>query len=380
MTKFRYLRTNSFFAVFMVTVLLCLTHCKNDDNGGGDNSSPDPTPGPAPSACSTNSTPGNRPFVTTWVVSAGDLEITIPTSGGGYDYCIDWGDGGAQVDGLTSSESHTYTVAGTYTVKIAGDFPRFYLNDDSTIKDKIHSIENWGSINWESMEDAFYGASNLVVNADDEPDLSNVTNMSAMFSSASAFNQDIGDWDLSNVTTMRAMFNNASAFNQDIGDWDLSNVTDMSGMFRGAFAFNQDIGDWDVGSVTDMSVMFDHAFAFNQDIGDWDVGSVTDMDSMFANASAFNKAIGGWDVGSVTNMYSMFQDASAFNKAIGGWNVSNVTDMDSMFENASAFNRDLSCWDVRAITTAPTSFDTGASAWTEDKPDFGNAPDASCPP
>ena len=42
-----------------------------------------------------------------------------------------------------------------------------------------------------------------------------------------------------------------------------SNVTDMSGMFSSATAFNQDISSWDVSSVTNMTAMFYEATSFN---------------------------------------------------------------------------------------------------------------------
>ena len=38
-----------------------------------------------------------------------------------------------------------------------------------------------------------------------------------MFCSASAFNQDIGDWAVQSVTDMYEMFMDASAFDQDLG-------------------------------------------------------------------------------------------------------------------------------------------------------------------
>ena len=65
-----------------------------------------------------------------------------------------------------------------------------------------------------------------------------------MFAHATDFNEDISEWDVSNVTNMNAMFYEASSFNQDIGDWDVSSVTDMYAMFYGASAFNQDISGW----------------------------------------------------------------------------------------------------------------------------------------
>ena len=63
-------------------------------------------------------------------------------------------------------------------------------------------------------------------------DVSNVTNMYAMFYNATSFNQDISAWDVSSVIGMNVMFYNATSFNQNIGAWDVSSVTDMGGMFE----------------------------------------------------------------------------------------------------------------------------------------------------
>jgi surface protein len=87
--------------------------------------------------------------------------------------------------------------------------------------------------------------------------------MYAMFSSASAFNQDIGDWNIEKVTTMRAMFARASAFNQDIGSWNTEKVTDMRYMLRDASAFNHDISSWTGTAATSAQTnMFSGASAF----------------------------------------------------------------------------------------------------------------------
>ena len=58
----------------------------------------------------------------------------------------------------------------------------------------------------------------------------------------------------------------------------------MSNMFSGATAFNQNIGEWNVSQVTDMSNMFDGATTFNQNIGGWPITNNCNDDRMFRNS------------------------------------------------------------------------------------------------
>ncbi len=320
-------------------------------------------------------------FVTTWETTTANETITIPTTGAGYNYDIDWESDGIYDDfGVTGNATHTYVNPGIYTVTIKGDFPQIYFNY-SADRNKILAVEKWGISNWRSMQKAFAGCSNLVIIAGDNPDLSNVTNMSHMFSgvatiiqdlsswdvsnvtdmsytfdSVNSFNQDISSWDVSNVTDMSYMFRDASTFNKDISSWNVSNVTNMSFMFSSTNSFNQNLSSWDVSGVTDMSYMFYYAFKFNQDISNWDVSSVTTMENMFATAKDFNKSLSSWDVSSVTNMASMFNNADDFNADLSGWNVGNVTTMESMFSEAAVFNQDINLWNVINVTNMSNLF------------------------
>jgi hypothetical protein len=134
-----------------------------------------------------------RSFITTWKTdNAGDSnddQITITTRGEGYDYFVDWGDGSTD-NNVKGSITHTYASPGTYTVSISGDFPQLHFpsfGDNS----KLLRVVQWGTNAWRSMNRFFSECINLESNATDVPNLSRVTNMSSMFSGASAFNQDI---------------------------------------------------------------------------------------------------------------------------------------------------------------------------------------------
>ncbi|TQV86853.1 invasin domain 3-containing protein [Aliikangiella coralliicola] len=311
-------------------------------------------------------------FITTWKTDnpgiSTSTQIRIPTTGGGYNYSVEWGDGTFST-GLTGITTYTYASAGTYTVTITGTFPRIYFNNNGDFL-KILSVEQWGSNPWTSMANAFFGAANLVVNASDVPDLSALTDLSGMFYNAAALNQNISSWNTSTVTNMSSMFRGASIFNQDISSWNVANVSNFSNMFRDALVFDQNIGGWNVGSATDLSAMFSNAESFNQDISGWNVSNVLNMASLFLAADVFNQDISGWNVSNVTDMNTMFRRAWVFNQDISGWNVGNVLDTSNMFRNADSFDQDLSSWDVSNVTTfeymfANTNvFNQSLGAWT----------------
>ena len=322
-------------------------------------------------------TPSDTPlpadaFVTTWRTASADQSITINFVGDDMD--ISWGDGTTETN-LSGSQTHTYINAGNHTVSVTGGLTGLTLDRPDSFGrpigpvPELASIDQWGGISWINMNNAFAGASNMIYMATDTPDLSLVTDMSGMFSGATAFNVDVSDWDVSSVTDMSGMFSGATSFNQPLNDWDVSSVTEMSGMFSFATSFNQTLNSWDVSSVDNMARMFRGADSFNQPLNSWNVSSVTGMFGMFSFATSFNQPLNSWNVSSVTAMDDMFGDATAFDQPLNAWDVSAVTDMNDMFEGATSFNQPLNFWNVSSVTdmhymfSGATSFNQTLNDW-----------------
>lgn len=373
-------------------------------------------------------------------VNSSNNQIWFP--GRGSNYKIDWEEIGYPSHNATLTDvSSNYQILidfgtplnpnpsqATYRVKVSNGNGNFHqirfsdwdmLNFDGIVGDvhKIVKVEQWGNINWSSMEQAFHMCKFLDVTATDIPDLSNVTDMSYMFDGCNAlvgnptidawdisnvtsllgtfsacylFNQPVGSWDTSNVIimgntfllalifnqplanwntskveSMTAMFNNAREFNQPIGNWDTSKNLDFEFMFSNAHKFNQPIGNWDTSKAFEMDRMFSNAKVFNQDISNWNTESATIMEGMFANALAFNQNIGNWDVSKVEMMSDMFNGASSFNQDISGWNVKNVEYTQNMFKNAPIFNQNIGSWNVSKVKNMSNMF-SGATAFNQD--------------
>jgi hypothetical protein len=271
--------------------------------------------------------------------SASD-QFTIPTSGTGYNYDVDWGDGNTDT-GLTGTTTHTFASgAGTYTVKISGDFPGIYFNAGGD-RLKLLEIQNWGNIAWNvparsngSFRDSFESCTNLEITATDSPDLSAVTTMYYMFRQC------------------RSMIGNSS-----MNNWDTSNVNNFLGCFTSTDDFNSPIGNWDMSSATNFQSMFSAASSFNQDIGSWNVQNVTNANSMFNNASAFNNggssSIGNWNTSNLGNqgINQMFR-STAFNQDIGNWDISNVVGSNANIFRSTPFNQYLGNWQLNTALTS----------------------------
>ena len=273
--------------------------------------------------------------------SASD-QFTIPTGPfvGSYNYDVDWGDGNTDT-GLTTSTTHTYASAGTYTIKISGVFPKIYFANVGD-KEKLLEVQNWGAILWQRMDSSFNGCTNMTITATDIPDFSALTNgnFDLMFRNCDALiGGNLSNWNTSGFTSLAGTFQLVDLFNVDLSSWDVSNVTSFSGMFQRALSFNNagasGIGNWDVSNGTTFSRMFEQT-PFNQDISNWQTTNVTNMSFMFLSNTVFNQDISSWDVSGVTNFAVMFDGASSFNQNLGAWQLNTgVTTMNQIFRNTA---------------------------------------------
>ena len=188
-------------------------------------------------------TPGSPDnFITTWDTrnlsfgSTPDNQIRIPgQTGYTYNYDIYWENtASSSINGTTHTTNPkqilTFPTPGIYRIEIAGIFPRVYFIGNLDNK-KILELNQWGNIQWTSMEYAFTSTPNLRIPATDAPDLSKVKSMTYMFNGATSFNDSIGHWDVSGVTNLSSMFESAVNFNQSLADWNISSSTNMSFMF-----------------------------------------------------------------------------------------------------------------------------------------------------
>ena len=112
----------------------------------------------------------SKTFVTSWNVSAGETIYLPLVAAGTYDMVVDWGDGSKSTITSYIQNTHTYSSAGTYTIKINGLCTLWKFKDVQTSKDRITSVIQWGRIGLTSMRGAFYRCNNLVNIAPYAPD------------------------------------------------------------------------------------------------------------------------------------------------------------------------------------------------------------------
>ena len=295
-------------------------------------------------------------------------QFLIYTFGYSYKYSVDCdNDGTFEKTNANGDYTCNYTSSGIHTIRIEeaiGDgtgFPRLQLNFD---KEKIISIDQWGTFKWVSMHLTFSGCVNMAVNANDPLNLTNLTVLSNMFSGAIKANPDTSNWDVSSVIYMDYMFYNASSANPDTSNWQPINVITMAGMFQGAMNANPDTSSWDVSSVENMGDMFSGAIIANPDISNWDTSSVINMTGMFDGAINANPVTDGnlWNTAKVINMARMFKGAISADPSTKSWDVSKVLRMESMFEGATVANPIVEDWITDSLERVDSMFKHASNA------------------
>lgn len=181
--------------------------------------------------------PSNARFITRWdtTLAAPTNHVKFDISGSGANFYIDWGDGNIDYySAAPDTITYTYATPGVKTITFIGEVPQFYFCYGDPEADKIIDVIQWGTNVWQNFDYAFQDCTHLEgFSATDTPNLSQVTDLYALFQRATVFNQDISNWNVSNVNNMGYMFDGATAFNQDLSAWDITNVSDIYYAFRG---------------------------------------------------------------------------------------------------------------------------------------------------
>lgn len=257
-----------------------------------------------------------------------------------------------------SNGNGTFQQFKSVSYQIIGTVPANMQSKGSL--DKLLEIEQWGNINWTSMDGAFANCQRVLLTATDSPNLTNVTDASLMFYLATSFSgaPSMQNWDTSNIEIFKHMFDcrhtsqvysSGETFNSPIGTWNVSAATDLSYMFAGRQHFNQNLNFWNVSNVTNMAWMFAVCPVFNQPLNNWNTSSLENIEFMFFLNHVFNQPLNNWDTSQVIKMNSAFSFATSFNQPLDSWDVSSVTTISAMFSNASSFNQSLGSWDLSSL-------------------------------
>lgn len=250
----------------------------------------------------------STPFITTWKTNntgaSSNTQIILPLiSSGTYNFVIDWGDGGA-TETITSATpiTHEYGTAGTYTVKIYGEFEGWQFDWEttgSTDAQKLTGITQWGNAKLGNAGEYFSNAQNLVITATDDLDISGTTNWLRAFlvNTSMPTSSGISGLNMASATSFQTMFY-ASNFNENISGWNTTNVTNMIQMFRLNTVFNQPIGSWNTANVSRFDNMLNGATSFDQDLSNWNISSATNFTGFLSGVTLstinYNKLLAGW--------------------------------------------------------------------------------------
>ena len=325
------------------------------------------------------------------------------------DISIDWGDGSAiQQTGTISNTklTHVYDTDAYPRPLIqwcrstdAGKISIF-LVQGGVSRTTISNLKQWGK-SFNGTQINFNSASNMVITAQDIPDLSNLTSMASMFQNCSSITTipNIEKWDVSNkAVSASAMFRFCSNFiATDLDNFADNIFTAQLAIFGACSSLNStSLSKWRTRG--NMGEAFENMSSLDQDLSTktvtradtstyiaWDISDCTSIFQLLDFNSGFtgtNPNIYNWDTsniigngfGYLTLSAKINSDMSTkqistpnpYNAAYTAWDVSGGTNFISMFQGNSIFNQNLRTWQLNESTTGLSQMFTSTTAFSDD--------------
>ncbi len=159
--------------------------------------------------------------------TSSDTSFTLPlTSGNTFNFTVDWGDGNEDTITTDTPVTHDYGTIGEYSITITGVIQGFKF-DNGGDKLKLLSIQDFGDLSFDSdATDAFYGCSNLEIDATTGPDTSNSSDFLWFYYKCSSLTQ-VPLMDLSSADRYFSMWRDCSSLTS-LPNFDFSNGTNDS--------------------------------------------------------------------------------------------------------------------------------------------------------
>jgi len=331
--------------------------------------------------------PENSPeipvFESTWKTdnpgTSNDNQISLPLEETGtYDFLVKWGDGSS--DTITvwnqAEVTHTYSAAGIYTVRITGTINGWRFNNGGD-KLKFVTIESWGELLVGNSGNYFHGCENLIINAEDVLDVSNVTIFYDFFCNCKALiSVDVSLWNVGNGVDFTGMMQYCESLTTfDVSNWNVSNAKCFAGAFYKCMVLSSiDVSLWDVSNVTDFRSVFGYCSLLTEiDVSLWNVGNVTNFYSAFIGCTSLVILdVSLWVVSNVVDFEKAFYDCRSLETIdVSLWDVSSVATMCNMFYNCTSLdNIEVSLWNVSSVSNFSSTFiwcsgitDIGVDNW-----------------
>ena len=243
----------------------------------------------------------------------------------------------------------TFANVGKYDVSITGSYTIPNVSEDQGHLSLIE-VKDWGTMPIRSMVELFWEYQNLrKITSLSSPaiDPSATSSYKAIKNTRSLTDINfVRNWDVSNVTNMTEMFStNYITEDVDLSSWDVSNVTTMRSMFysnAGQLKFPRyNLSNWNMPNLTDLTSFSQYNSTVEEiNITGWNTPSLTSIRQFNIRGTRLNSIIGieDLDTSNVTDMYRAFNDSDSLNISLAAFDMQNVTELRDIFRGNNSMS------------------------------------------